>query len=1141
MHYQQLALDREKFRKDIKAAVEDDDPLAAYERFVKWTADSYSPDHLEESGLVELLEETARTFRDDPIYKQDMRYLELWVQYANHVDKPELVYGYLLENDIGTVYSQLYSQYAAVLEMNGRLQEAQDVYIRGIGRPCRGVATLKKRFSEFKARVLSKSTLKRPSKSTKVSSLTETGRLRSNPLRNFDLDKTVKPASHQSVDTRDASPSSSDPYAYMSAPPAPGKRPEKLQFNLSLLFKDGQEYCIQEARAKSLGLLNKKWPPPELASKPVNFNGSKGTNKDTTNNGNMNLTMSMVGEQTVTINTKEALMDVFAKFNSPDKPEKFLNVAGSKRAPVKKVDPTKPPAVKPTPITKRTLEIEGENRQSITKTPTFKPFVDNSASQKENATPAPKFNVFVDENANIATPGVGTFKPFIDENARKTPTVTPGNRKALALKEVVTPSVAPMALSENGTENIDSDRDQASPVFERVFTPAGVKEKTKWAKEEEENDDSEEESGDVFHDSVQYVEPPPQPVKIKPFVDAPAPVFSRPPEQEKNQPAPTIQPVFTPFEPSSSRRPTHAFDPRQKNVFYNPETETIEDPGDEDDFDNSVAEPEAQEIESEYYEEEESRHERIGRKFGQFDVMTPITERTFEYTSTRAFGTPSSTGSLGDRAFFNQDAVDAADRLAEAERELLPSVVEEHIDIAESSLSSRNPLEQRSDSPAMDDLAEHTGTLSLADALAAASVFKPPNPCIPSDPQIMSALLSRISPDSKYHDLRTQTANRLSELQKFANKLSRRSSGNNTTSSRSLALSPEVFRLQLDGRCFEVLYKLGEGGFGAVFAAKDKGMGEKPVDEDEDEFDEDEDDANMIALKVVKPRNVWEYNILRRIHSTLPLHCRPSVVLPHALYAFKDESFLVLDLCRQGTLLDVVNKAAVAGVSQQGGCLDEVLVMFFAIELLKFVEGMHTAGFIHGDLKIDNCLVRLEEVPGGAAAWSSLYQASGEGGWKYKGIKMIDFGRTIDTRMFPTGQKFIADWPTDARDCFEMREDRSWTHQTDYYGLAGIIHCMLVGKYFEPSTVVPSTPSAGQQTRYKLAVALKRYWQVDLWSRLFDVLLNPGLVHPDGSLPISDELADLRMEMEKWLQNNCNRSTNSLKGLLKKVERHVLS
>ena len=136
---------------------------------------------------------------------------------------------------------------------------------------------------------------------------------------------------------------------------------------------------------------------------------------------------------------------------------------------------------------------------------------------------------------------------------------------------------------------------------------------------------------------------------------------------------------------------------------------------------------------------------------------------------------------------------------------------------------------------------------------------------------------------------------------------------------------------------------------------------------------------------------------------------------------------------------------------------------------------------------------------------------------------MIDFGRTIDTRMFPPGQRFVGDWAPDARDCLELREGKPWTYQTDYFGLAGIIYCMLYGKYIEASSVTQA-PETDGPPRYKLATPFKRYWQGDLWTRLFDMLLNSALVHPDGKLPLCDEVGTIREEMEVWLQANCNRA-----------------
>lgn len=64
-------------------------------------------------------------------------------------------------------------------------------------------------------------------------------------------------------------------------------------------------------------------------------------------------------EPTVTINTKEALADVFGMYNSPDKTKVF---PGSKHAPVKKIEPV-------TPIVPPRLTFARENENANAKTP----------------------------------------------------------------------------------------------------------------------------------------------------------------------------------------------------------------------------------------------------------------------------------------------------------------------------------------------------------------------------------------------------------------------------------------------------------------------------------------------------------------------------------------------------------------------------------------------------------------------------------------------------------------------------------------------------------------------------------------------------------------------------------------------------
>ena len=119
---------------------EEDEPLAAYVHLVNWTVEHYPRGHSAESGILELLEEATRVLlhrfttssaTDQPeltsyqqhrlvSLKSDPRYLKLWLMYAGYVDRPDIIFEYLLANDIGSEWGVLYEEYGVVLERAGR-------------------------------------------------------------------------------------------------------------------------------------------------------------------------------------------------------------------------------------------------------------------------------------------------------------------------------------------------------------------------------------------------------------------------------------------------------------------------------------------------------------------------------------------------------------------------------------------------------------------------------------------------------------------------------------------------------------------------------------------------------------------------------------------------------------------------------------------------------------------------------------------------------------------------------------------------------------------------------------------------------------------------------------------------------------
>ena len=296
--------------------------------------------------------------------------------------------------------------------------------------------------------------------------------------------------------------------------------------------------------------------------------------------------------------------------------------------------------------------------------------------------------------------------------------------------------------------------------------------------------------------------------------------------------------------------------------------------------------------------------------------------------------------------------------------------------------------------------------------------------------------------------------------------------------------------------------ELGQGGFGVVYLVETE-------------------TGTLRALKVETPSTPWEYYILNQVQQRIQArNLQEMVVAPRGMYCFQDESYMVMDYVKQGTLLDVVNYFRIQRPNPMSSGADETLCIYIAVELLKIVEQLHAIGIIHGDLKADNCMIRFEEVD----EWSESMNTEA---WKRKSITLIDFGRSIDLTLHGPNTQFKCTWEADEQDCPQMNNGEPWLYEADYYGVAGIAHTLLFGEYIKVRL---------QLNRYVLQRPLKRYWQQHLWAKFFDLLLNPYSTN-EIKKPLATELQVVLNEMQEWLLENGH--SKGLKKTMSEVEDYL--
>ncbi|KAJ6340282.1 hypothetical protein OIU77_008108 [Salix suchowensis] len=132
---------------DIKSYT-GNDPLLPWLRGIKKLKECLLPDALKQK-LPRFLQKCTQSFESDRRYRNDLRYLHVWLQLMDYVNDPRALLTTMETNRIGTERSLFYQAYALYYEKMKKFEEAENMYRFGAQNLAEPVDELQKSYEQF--------------------------------------------------------------------------------------------------------------------------------------------------------------------------------------------------------------------------------------------------------------------------------------------------------------------------------------------------------------------------------------------------------------------------------------------------------------------------------------------------------------------------------------------------------------------------------------------------------------------------------------------------------------------------------------------------------------------------------------------------------------------------------------------------------------------------------------------------------------------------------------------------------------------------------------------------------------------------------------------------------------------------------
>ncbi|GAM85555.1 hypothetical protein ANO11243_035620 [Dothideomycetidae sp. 11243] len=1132
--------ERAVFDAELAQIEDSDDPLDVYDRYVKWTLNTYpSAQSTAQSRLLPLLERATKAFLADQHYKNDPRYLRIWLHYVGlFADAPRETFIFMARNGVGQELALFYEEYAAWLEGQERWTQAEEVYGIGIEKEARPVERLVRKFGEFERRkaALPADVADRPDSpalpvvrqvlgqkvdpfaaaaaatAQQEAKADPKGKKKSAKMAIFADDSGEKESAMGSKDGQSwdnigtlhsrKKENTAEPSSWVGQTMKVGKtnagvekmkifrRREAWAINLAAVYPGGEdsnvEYGFEELMARHRGWLDRDWSAENRALK------EQETRKK----------LAPPTEQKTKKKTGFAIFQDHGEAEAKPTVEALPLQSRTESIPI------------------RTVILNDENNENVLQRQAQTKQDDIAKrmrrEERANRTRKIKMTQVREEKKETQTVQLNLASPTGPKMKRNKksadPTMTINTREAMdEIYGIFGQPVAEKAETEDEEDDSDDDDDDYTSGGESTTTGKMS------AATSEYGDETRNEIMQAYGNQVE--------------LHSDAAEVNEPEEEE-----------------------TTEADDKTNVTAWSDFTTSKHVPREDADEDCSPRLARLQ-----IFQDDVSPHSPLLQAVPE--VMTPVGEEEEHspFPNTRYIPIPPedyepNSGTYRDRAAMMNNRLPFMTPIAEAtESSIGTSRTDKEKDYFTAKTPSRLahaqavlPILEDGDEnePWSSPFQDHAGEIASKVKPLALAPVPADGPLIrdaqvnPVDPMVRDFILAhprtRLQHHPGFHDHQDVDSGRVAEIRKFAKALSKKGcSGAADNKMGSTLALPPMLDFRNAGAAYTIRRELGAGAFAPVYLVE--------------VHSGEEGEPSLAAMKMeTSPPSAWEFHMLCLAHSRLEMsRAAESLVRAQELHLFSDASYLVEAFSDSGTLLDLVNAGrSVEGCSGGSGAgLEESLAMFYTVELLRTVEALHKSGIIHGDIKADNVLVRLPQSS--SSSLDEPYSPSGEGSWSAHGITLIDFGRAIDVRCFPAETRFIADWTTSDADCTEMRDGRPWTYQPDYHGIAAVAHTLLWGKYMAVVTDRNPSGEAGiGAVHYRPRENRKRYW-ADVWGGFFSLMLNSAArefvaVEAEGRLPALNGVRKVRERMEEWLVSSDGGGRGEgLRARLRRVEEVV--